>query len=131
MIALSRFISEAGITATAERAGNNPHMISSTPMHHWRVTLRIGRSRMLVPFSKGLGHKCAEPTADEVLECLAADSSSVESAEDFAEWCREFGYEDSDRSARRTYAQCQKQAMRLREFLGDSDYETLLWDTQV
>ena len=106
-------------------------MVSPIPMDHWRVTLHTGRKQMTVLFSKGLGHKGAEPTVAEVLECISADSTSVENARDFSEWCNEYGFDTADRSHRPIYTQCQKQAARLRKFLGEDAYETLLWHTQV
>lgn len=129
-LSLDAFIRCARITMTAERVDRNPHM-DYAPMDHWKCRLRAGRRSMTVYFSKGFGHKGAEPAAAEVLNCLAMDASGYENAGDFESWCSEYGYDADSRKAERTYKAVEKQVAALRRFLGaESTYKTLLWGTE-
>jgi hypothetical protein len=123
------FITGAGITMTSKPADNNPNMDNSAAMHHWRCTLKAGRSRWTVPFSMGsaLLH---EPTSAEVLDCLASDASGYENAHSFEDWCSDYGYDTDSRKAERTYRVLGQQAHKLKKLLGGSAYETLLWNTE-
>lgn len=124
---LKDFVSAAGITLRAESCVDNPHMDGSENMDNWRCVLRAGRSRMTIYFSKGLGHKGAAPEAAEVLDCLASDAAGFENAQGFEDWCSEYGYDADSRRAERTFKTVERQAKRLRAFLGESAYETLPW----
>jgi len=97
---------------------------------HYKVVLRMGGKQMTVPFSMGPAH-CKEPNAEDVLNCLASDSSSVENARgDFEEWASEYGYDTDSRKAEKLFRACKKQAESLKKFLGDELYESLLWETE-
>jgi hypothetical protein len=126
---LLQFILGAGITVTAERWHENPHMDSPRDMDHWKVTLRAGRSRYTTYFSMGFGYHGTEPTAADVLDCLASDASSVDQ-NSFEDWCAEMGSDPDSRRAERTYKACAQSAKRLRQLLGDSAYETLVYHTE-
>ena len=126
-------ITEHAISATAEPADRNPNMEEDGkyPMDHWRVTLRRAGRKMTVYFSMGQAHNGKAPKAAEVLNCLALDSAGIENAGDFDGWCRGYGYDTDSRKAHRTYAACQRQAQRLRQFIGsDEAYQALLFDTE-
>ena len=84
---------------------------------------------MRVPFSQGSAHT-QEPTASDVLECLASDASGVDNAQSFDDWCAEYGYDNDSRKAEKTYKTCQRQADNLRNFLGNENFETLLYGVQ-
>ena len=127
---LDDFIKSAGITMTVTPSDANPYMDDDrNPMDHWKCTLHAGRSRMGLYFSKGRGHNGNAPTVAEVLDCLASDSASVENATNFEDWCGEYGYDTDSRKAERTFKQCGRQAAQLRVLLGNSAYQTLLFDT--
>ena len=80
-------------------------------------------------FVKGAGHYGTEPTVEEVLDCLAMDSQGV-SGNSFEDWCDEYGYDTDSRKAHRTYRICDRQAEKLKALLGDSAYETLLYNVE-
>lgn len=150
---LAEFIEAEGITAEVEWADENPNAIDEWPpdARHFLVTLKrspartVGSAELLdgrwsaeqagssstlaVPFSQGSGHT-EEPTAADVLDCLASDGASVENARSFDDWAVEYGYDTDSRRAFATYETCQRQARELREWLGDEATEALLWNTE-
>lgn len=115
------FVDKHRIRMDVEQTDSNPSMDDDPkhPMDHWRCTLRMGSRRMTVVFSMGMGHRGKEPDAASVLDCLLSDSSSVDNARGFEDWCRDFGYDTDSRRAERTYKACERQAEKLRKFLGD------------
>ena len=136
---LAEFIAEHAITMTAERADANPNMndkgyalaLGRPEMDHWRIVLKCGSRRMSTYFSKGLGHHGAEPTAAEVLDCLASDAAGVANADSFEDWAGDYGYDTDSRSAHKTYTICKRQAERLRKLLGDEQaYDGLLFSIE-
>src|SRR6185369_7573188 len=76
------------------------------PAHSWTVTLRNGRRRYTVDFYGGAA--VGEPSAADVLACLASDATSAENARSFEEWCSDFGTDTDSRRAERTYNACVK-----------------------
>ncbi len=129
MTTLAEFIKSAGITMTLKPIDSNPNMIDPDPrMRHYACTLRSGKSRLTVPFSMGSGLSRAPELAD-VLDCMASDSSGVENAKSFEDWCAEYGYDTDSRKAERTFKICEREAENLKRFLGESAYQTLLWKT--
>ena len=143
-ITLGEFCTRNRISMTAECADANPNM-QEREMDHWKVRFtrhqdftRTGNvyrfhgkilARMTMYFSMGYGHAGKEPTAEDVLDCLASDASSVDQGS-FDEWCRSFGYDEDSRTAERTYKACEKGAAKLKAFLGEDLYETLLYGTE-
>ena len=71
---------------------------------HYRVTVHHARKRMTVWYSHGSAI-CADPTAEDVLGCLASDASAAD--QDFPEWCAEYGYTDPG-EAYKTWQACRK-----------------------
>src|SRR5687768_444956 len=108
---MAEFIASVGLSMTVEHAGRNPNMDSTSPMDHWECTLEVDGRFMVVPFSMGKGLGGEEPTAETVLDCLASDSSGIESS--FEDWCSELGYDPDSRKAERIYNVCRKQAEEL------------------
>lgn len=98
----------------------------STDMDHWKVRLTRPRRSMTILFSMGKGHNGAEPTAADVLDCLASDASSVDT-NSFEDWCADLGYDVDSRKAERTYRECKRQAEKLSHFLGGQLMTTLLY----
>jgi hypothetical protein len=127
------FADRHGIAMKVERTDRNPSMPESRDMDHWKCTLirkqpDSGRpQRMTVTFSMGLGHHGAEPTITEVLESLASDAATVDNAGSFEDFCSELGYDSDSRTAERTFKACEHIASRLKNFLGDDLYQSLLW----
>lgn len=124
------FIKSLPITATCARVDANPNMADSANMDHWRVSLRRSDTgqRLTVYFSMGYAHKGKAPETADVLDCLASDSASIESARDFADWCADFGYDTDSRKAHKTYTVCKRQADRLKAFMG-AQYDGLLYES--
>lgn len=130
------FCRRHGIVATCELTDANPAFADddwSRTASHWKVTLRWRegdqRRQLTVPFSQGSAIS-REPTAEDVLDCLASDAASVEQARSFEDWCGDLGYDSDSRRAERTFKACEASARRLRQFLGASLYEALLYKTE-
>ena len=126
-VSIEQFVKENRVVIRAERVDRNPNM-RDQQMDHWKVTLKTKRDRcrsLTLYFSKGYGHNGASPEVAEVLNCLASESSGTD--QDFADWCSDLGYDADSREAERIYKVCLHQAGRLRRFLGDEQYERLLY----
>lgn len=130
---LQEFIAETGIVITSEWTDRNPHMDGSDGMDNYHVKLRakrLGNATMRLYFSKGYGHKGAAPTIDEVLDCLASDASGIENSPSFNDWASDYGYDVDSRRAEKTFKTCERQADRLKRFLGESYFSQLLWEIE-
>lgn len=147
-ITLGEFCKQHRITMMATRVDANPHM-SDFEGDHWKVkfarawispteyheratgkSVRYTRQNyMTTYFSMGYGHTGAEPTAEQVIDCLASDASSVDQST-FVQWARDLGYDEDSRKAEATYKACEHGTFKLKAFLGDALYETLLYGTE-
>lgn len=126
---VKQFCNKHKIKARSEWADSNPHMADSQNMNHFKVTLKTAGRQMTLYFSQGYGIS-GEPTAADVLDCLASDAASVENSREFEEWASDLGYDPDSRKAEKIYKTIIKQAERLKKFLGNDLYKTLLWDTE-
>ena len=132
---MQEFIKANKIRMTAERTDTNPHMDSSN-MDHWKVKLtldgayHLGRKQLTTYFSMDYGHNGKEPQADDVLDCLASDASGFENSRSFEDWAGDYGYDPDSRKAEKIYKTVERQSAKLKNFLGDDLYKTLLWDTE-
>ena len=131
MEAIERFIRDNRIRHGVQLVDNNPNM-SDMPegSRHFKVTLRRTGRQMTVFFSQGPAIE-KEPTAADVLDCLASDSQGIENlAVDqeghFETWASEYGYDTDSRKAERTFKVCARQATRLYNFLGNEQYDRLI-----
>lgn len=129
-VTIAQFIESNRIVSGSYRVDGNPNMDGGSNMDHWKVTIKRSGHTLTTYFSKGYGHHGAEPTTAEILSCLADDSSTVDNAGDFEDFCNELGYDTDSRKAEKTFKVCEHQAKRLRSFLGDSLYKQLLYDTE-
>lgn len=121
------YVDHWGITSTAEQVDRNPNMVDDNrQMTHWRVVLRRGHCKMTTYFSMGSAHGDHQPTAQEVVDCIAQDAASVDGAGSFKAWARDLGYDTDSRKAHRTYTICQRQGERLQVFLGTDHYAELM-----
>lgn len=145
---LAQFITELGITLEHAPAFANPNMGDSSKMNHYSVKLSRkdeaapGKRREFVTvFSKGLGHvvkarrswekdKPIPPAVDEVLDCIASDSSSIENARGFEDWASDFGYDPDSKKAEAIFRACFDASKQLKAFLGDERYNELLWNVE-
>jgi hypothetical protein len=112
------------ITATVSGSSRSAPSGWTLGTRTWTVTLRANGRRMRVLFHTGPALKTA-PTAADVLECLALDASGYENAQDFAEWCSEYGNEPNA-FARSTYRAVERQTKALRALLGD-EFEAIIY----
>lgn len=126
---IARFLDSIQITMTCERASCNPNM-DMPGGSHWTCTFNRPDGRWLhTPFSQGSAHR-AEPTREEVMDCLASDAAGFENAQDFEDWASEYGYDEDSRKAYATFEAVEESAGELKAFLDDSEYQTLLWDVE-
>lgn len=97
---------------------------------HYRCVLKIGPRRMTTYFSMGSAYT-KEPSAEDLIDCLASDAASIENARSFEDWCADYGYDADSRKAEKIYKTCARQAARLRNLVGDSAmFRRLLFDTE-
>ncbi len=127
---IAEFIKSAGLSMNATWTDHNPSMDDGATMDHWRCTIRAGKSRMSLVFSMGSGHRGKRPELANVLDCLASDASGYENVLAFEDWCAEYGYETDSIRALKTFRAVKRQSERLQKLLGDSAYQTLLYDCE-
>ena len=122
-------IEQDGITAEVSGLRDAPAWAEGWPhgTNWYDVTLKMGRRRMTVPFGMGPAHTI-EPDAADVLNCLTSDASGYENAQDFADWCAEYGF-DGEEVAEQIWRTTGRLTKALRRFLGDK-YAAYLWDTE-
>ena len=133
--ALALFILENGIKAQAvritERADGNQSDWDKEA-RHFSVTLTRGGNgtgkgpqagQMTIEYSQGSAHT-KTPTAADVLDCLAMDSSGDLSS--FEDFCSEYGYDEDSRKAEALFKACQSIQIRFKKFLGHELYEELI-----
>lgn len=97
---------------------------------HYRVRLmRPGARTFGLYYSMGSAHK-VPPTLPEVLDNLASDAAGYDDARDFEDWASGYGYDTDSRKAERVYRAVEREATKLRAFLGDDLYDALLNRTE-
>ncbi len=126
---IAKFIAAYHVRMTVEYADSNPHMANSETMNHFKCTLKRGRRQLSLIFSQGFGIH-GEPTAADVLDCLASDANGLDNAGSFEEWANEFGYDTDSRKAERAYHAIERQASALQSLLGAEGYTQLLYGTE-
>ena len=124
---MDQFIQANGLKAKIEFSAHNPNMEETHPMRHYRVQIQHGRKRMTTYFSTGMGWT-QEPSLSDVLDCLARDSSGIEQS--FEAWAGEYGYDADSRKAESIYKTCKRQAKKLKNRLGHSAFEGLLYGVE-
>ncbi len=125
---IPEFVSKHSFGATVCKADKNPAMESDTPMDHYKVTLIAPKpcsklfDRMTIVFSMGKGLKGKLPTAADVLNAIALDSSALDMQ--LEEFQAEFGYEDV-RKARKVWNNCRKEAAKFQNAFGKTKLDEL------
>jgi len=147
-VALKDWITNNRIEMAVEYAATNPNTDAteewSRNASHYKCTLMrrevTGKrykaqkdgtavvGKMTTYFSQGSAHR-SDPTAEDVLDCLASDASLVDQ-NGFEGWCSELGYDTDSRRAEKTYRVCEHGAKRLLKFLGEDLYRKLLYKTE-
>jgi hypothetical protein len=121
-----QFVNKYQIEAKSQTRQTNPYFDGD--FNHYSVTLSsplMGGRTFKTVFSKGIALK-GEPTAQEVIECLAMDIKSFDTAQDFEDWADNYGFDSDSRKAEKIFKDTEKQATGLAAFLGSSAYYELL-----
>ena len=129
MKTLKQFVKENDVTMDVEYSDYNKNDPEWMDANHYKVTLKHNKKRFTTYFSQGYGIK-GEPKPEDVLNCLASDSASIENARSFEEWAGEFGYDTDSRKSEKIYKVCQKQAEKIKALFGDDLYNELLFNTE-
>lgn len=123
---IKEFIEAKGVTISSKRVDKNPNMPNFSG-HHYRTRLRMKGTRksMSLYYSKGYGNNGAEPTTEEVLNCLCQDAAIYHN-DPYQDIVNEyFGGEESNKSER-FYKTLERQNAMLENFL-DEDFDSLVW----
>jgi hypothetical protein len=129
---LSAFIDQHKIKLTScVQVDRNPHMDAPDMYHYKMVLTRLrrnsrGYARFTSYFSTGFGWD-REPTAEDLLDCVASDAASVENTGPFEEWASELGMDPDSRKAEQAYKAVCLQKEKIKQFLGEEAYSQLLW----
>lgn len=127
---LKQFVKQYHIRMSHKLIDTNPFWDSRIQANHYEVILRCGGRTYTLPFSMGIGIT-HEPTAEEVLECLALDAVGIENTGSFEDWAENYGYSRKDDKHLGVYHVCQKNTANLKRLLGsDEIYHELLYDTE-
>lgn len=124
---MAMFCERQGIRCESEMIEGRPDGIEICEGgYNWRVTLyrRGPRRQFSLYFYTGSAFD-REPTATDVLGCLASDAASLDNALSFEDWAADLGYDPDSRRAERTYRLIVTQTERLRRFLGREYREAL------
>jgi len=127
---IKRFVHKHGIKINCDYSSGNPNMPDWRDANHYKVRLIRGKKQLTTYFSQGYGIP-GEPDAEGVLNCLFSDSISVENCASFEDWCSDLGYDSDSRKAERIFKVCEKQAEKLKGFLGEDLYHELLYRTET
>lgn len=95
---------------------------------HWRVTFKRGRKTLTTYYTMGPAHR-GDVEAADVLNSLALDAQGVLDCPRFAEFAREYGYDEDSRKAESTFKACLRIKQKLERFLGGS-FDALLFNTE-
>ena len=134
MTTIKSFIERNKVRFAADWTDTNPNMAADNEWmrgaNHWKVTFRCAGRTMTTYFSQGPAIS-REPSAEDVLDCLASDACGIDNAAgDFEQWASEYGYDTYSRKAERTFRACQKAAEKLERLLGYEAYQELLYKTE-
>jgi hypothetical protein len=151
MATMKEFAKQHGVTISWEEVGSNPNMEGmDRGARHYKVVLRCKGRSMTTFFSKG----SALPYgvyAHEVLNALASDWSSIQSASGVRDWARDMGMWNEEAEglsaddaeamgleneylanerAKKTYTLIEKQTDALRRVLGPAATPLLRGDVE-
>jgi len=126
---LADFIRRHHVTSTATEDPSIPEDPAWRGASHWKVQVRVEGRVMTIPYHLGSAHT-GPPQLDDVLNSLALDSSGYENARGFEDWASEYGYDADSRKARGIWRQVQVQARKLKQLLGATAYDELLYHTE-
>lgn len=129
MASLQSFLNANRVRFNAEWTDENPHISDMVAgSSHYKCTIKSGSKQLTVYFSQSPAIY-REPTAKDILGCLAMDAAGFENSRGFEEWCAEYGYNTGSRKAEKIYHAIEKQTNDLKRVFGVEQYEALLWKT--
>ena len=115
---MQQFVNKNNIRITSEWAAENPANKEWKDANHYKVTLKMNGRQMTLYFSQGYGIS-GEPTAQSVINCLISDAIGFENSRGFEDWAGEYGYDTDSRKAEAIYKTIERQAKKLKQFLGE------------
>lgn len=148
MTTMREFVKEHGIKISFQEVSENPYMADgSWDARHYKVRLTCQGRSLTTYFSKGLG-LAHGVEAHEVVNALASDASSANSARDWRDFASDMGMEwdssvenlrsrrqaeeygmekdwDARAQAKKTYDACVASGQKLHRLVGDSAYRQL------
>lgn len=124
---LETFLQQRQITFTCTPIDSRPDGIMADSAFHYKCRISQGKRGFTLYFSQGSA-QTNDPTASDVISCVADDSVSYENAQSFEDWAQEFGYDLDSRKAEKIYRTVKRQAEQLKRTLGKDNYEYLIWD---
>lgn len=107
------FVKKHNVTVKSEWASINPHMTNSEHMNNYKSTLKHDGRQFTLYYSKGVALE-GEPTADEIVLCLASDMNCIEyGLDDFID---NMGYEY--REGKKVFDTIETQTQKMFKLLG-------------
>lgn len=126
---IKQFVEDNKLSMTCTPVNQNPNNKDWTDANHWKCILSNGSEEMTTYFSMGLGLH-GEPTTEDLINAIAMDSYHLDEA--FEDWCGNYGYDPlEDEKAKGIYEACIKNAEALKNLIGEDQFETLLYDTEL
>ena len=82
----------------------------------------LGKS-FSIQYSMGSAHK-KSPNIEDVFNCILLDVSALDQS--FEDWASDFGYDSDSRKAYAIWEACRENAKKLKDFLGNKDFQEAL-----
>lgn len=121
---LETLVAKLGIKVTSKYIGpKNDAMWKGA--NEYQVTLSYKRKKLTTSFYQGSA-LTNDPSASDVLYCLASDASVSASFED---WCGEMGYDYDSRRMYAVWEECRAMKAKLERFIGSEIIEKIIaWE---
>lgn len=138
-ISLSAWITKNDIQASASPSSPNKREeeFAGPGWRSWNVVFSRpvlnSERKITIRFHMGPALE-REPTAEDVLSCVALDAAGTENARNLADWMSDCGFDQEDRlKAAETYKATLDQTKKLRSWLDDKLFDELVWrvDTDI
>jgi hypothetical protein len=108
----------------------DPTGLIAEPWASRQYSCRLYRANGHRPLTAIVGSDDGAPELRDVLDAVAAQAAVVDQAHGYAQWALQMGFDPDSRDGERVYRAASRQAKRLRELLGEDQYERLLWQTE-
>lgn len=113
---LPEFCKDRGVTLASEYIGRDTRD-DSWEADGWTCRLGYRGHKLTLAFHMGTGHQGRAPEVAEVVSSILLDADS--GSMDFAEFCREFGYDEDSRKAEKTWKACVAMKRKVDRFFGE------------